>query len=145
MSGQPNRLVYDSPRGWVAKHVRRYVETEGRQGHRWSGVDTLLLTTVGRTTAKLRRTALIYGRVDNAYIVVASNGGNHRHPDWYQNLCADPGVWIQVGASHDEATARVATENRSLLWEHMISIWPDYTKYQRRTERAIPVVIITPT
>ncbi len=49
--------VLDSPKGWVARHVRRYVETDGKSGHRWSGVNTLLLTTRGRKTGKLRRTA----------------------------------------------------------------------------------------
>jgi F420H(2)-dependent quinone reductase len=55
--------VHDSPSGWVARHIRRYVETDGAEGHEWRpGVCTLLLTTRGRKTGKLRRTALIYGR-----------------------------------------------------------------------------------
>ena len=79
-------VVTDSPTGWVAKHVRKYVESDGKKGHRWSGVDTLLLTTRGRSTGKLRRTALIYGEDRGRYIVVASNGGAKTHPHWYQNL-----------------------------------------------------------
>lgn len=72
--------IYDSPAGWVAKHIREYVESEGRQGHRWNGVTTLLLTTRGRRTGKLRRTALIYGQDGDAYVVVASRGGAPHHP-----------------------------------------------------------------
>jgi hypothetical protein len=83
-------VVTDSPTGWVAKHIRRYVESDGKKGHRWSGVDTLLVTTRGRTTGKLRRTALIYGEDRGRYIVVASNGGAKTHPHWYRNLAADP-------------------------------------------------------
>ena len=68
---------------WVAEHIRRYVETDGRRGPRWSGMDTLLLTTRGRRTGLRRRTALICGRSEGAYIVVASNGGKDRDPQWY--------------------------------------------------------------
>jgi len=58
----PAEEVFDSPTGWVAKHIRRYADSDGRNGHRWNGVQTLLLTTRGRRSGKLRRTALIYGR-----------------------------------------------------------------------------------
>ena len=100
--------VTDSPTGWVAKHIRRYVESDGKDGHRWRGVDTLLLTTRGRSTGKLRRTALIYGRDQDRYLVVASNGGSKPHPDWYQNLVADPAVSLQVGDDTFEAHAKTA-------------------------------------
>ena len=59
--------VVDSPTGWVAKHIKEYVETGGEKGHTWQGVPTLLLTTRGRKTGKLRRTALIYGRPGDSY------------------------------------------------------------------------------
>ena len=63
--------VHDSPTGWVAAHVRRYVDSGGTKGHRWNGLDTLLITTRGRRTGQLRRTALIYRRNRGGYIVVA--------------------------------------------------------------------------
>lgn len=84
----------------VARHIREYVETDGRKGHRWNGVPTLLLTTRGRRTGKLRRTALIYGRDGDAYVVVASRGGARHHPQWYLNLAPDPEVesrWVPTG------------------------------------------------
>ncbi|HEX9762294.1 MAG TPA: nitroreductase/quinone reductase family protein, partial [Acidimicrobiia bacterium] len=71
----PEEKVYDSPRGWVSRHISQYVETDGRKGHRWQGVPTLLLTTRGRKSGKLRRTALIYGGDGDRYLVVASTGG----------------------------------------------------------------------
>jgi deazaflavin-dependent oxidoreductase (nitroreductase family) len=136
-------LVTDSPLGWVAKHVRRYVESDGKSGHRWSGVDTLLLTTRGRSTGKLRRTALIYGKDRSRYIVVASNGGAKAHPHWYRNLAEDPHVFVQVAGDRFEARARTATaRSNPRLWELMASIWPEYDEYQAKTTREIPVVIL---
>jgi deazaflavin-dependent oxidoreductase (nitroreductase family) len=143
MSRGRNEPVTDSPLGWVGKHVRRYVESDGRNGHRWRGVDTLLLTTRGRSTGKLRRTALIYGKDGDRYLVVASNGGSKPHPDWYQNLSADPHVSVQVGDDTFEALARTATaRQKPRLWGLMVSIWPEYEQYQTKTEREIPVVIL---
>ena len=108
--------VLDSPTRWVARHVRRYVETDGRSGHRWNGRNTLLLTTRGRRS------------------------GN---PFWYLNLTAQPEVQVQVEAERFAARARTAgAEERPRLWRLMAEIWPDYDRYQRRTGREIPVVIL---
>jgi deazaflavin-dependent oxidoreductase (nitroreductase family) len=75
--------------------------------------------------------------------VVASNGGSKAHPNWYQNLVADPQVSVQVADDRFEARARTATDRqRPRLWDQMVSIWPDYAKYQTKTERKIPVVIL---
>ena len=67
--------IVDSPVGWVQDHIRAYVETNGQEGHMWRGVPTLLLTTTGRKSGELRRTALIYGRDSDDYVIVASKGG----------------------------------------------------------------------
>ena len=131
-----NEEIFDSPTRWVAQHVRRYVETDGRSGHRWSGVDTLLLTTRGRRSGKLRRTALIYGRDGDRYVVVGSRGGADQHPAWYLNLKAEPEVTVQVGSE------KFGEGEKPRLWQLMASIWPDYERYQRRTKRSIPVVIL---
>lgn len=137
--------VFDSPTRWVAKHVKGYVESDGRRGHRWSGVNTLLLTTRGRKTGKLRRTALIYGRDRERYLVVGSTGGAKRHPSWYLNLVENPDVTVQVGEEKFPATARTATSRQKpRLWRIMASIWPEYDRYQARTDRDIPVVILEP-
>ena len=135
--------VLDSPRGWVSRHIRRYLETDGREGHRWSGVNTLLLTTRGRKSRKLRRTALIYGRDGDRYLVVASNGGVKKHPSWYLNLAETPEVQVQVGADKFMARAHTATaREKPRLWRLMTSIWPEYDRYQARSKRVIPVVVL---
>ena len=140
----PQEEVTDSPTGWVAEHVDRYVETNGREGHEWRGVPTLLLTTRGRKSGKLRRTALIYGKDgEERYLLVASKGGAPEHPSWYLNLAAHPEVEVQVGADKFAARARTAdAQEKPRLWQLMTSIWPDYDGYQKKTDRDIPVVIV---
>ena len=136
----------DPPAGWQRRHIDRYVATGGAEGHIWRGVRTLLLTTAGRRSGKARRTPLIYGRDGDRYLVVASNGGSHEPPEWYRNLSAQPRVRLQVGAERFDALAHTASpEEQARLWPTMTAIWPDYDAYQRRTERRIPVVVLTPT
>jgi len=137
--------VFDSPVGWVAQHIRGYVESDGKTGHHWRGVNTLLLTTRGRKSGKLMRTALIYGRDGDRYIVVASKGGAEKNPEWYLNLVVNPEVNVQVGGDRFTAQARTASaEEKPALWSLMTSIWPDYDQYQARTHREIPVVVVEP-
>lgn len=128
------------------EHVDTYRETGGQVGHEWKpGVYTLLLTTTGRRSGQPYTTPLIYGEDGDDYVVVASKGGAAEHPDWYRNLEADPEVTIQVGDDVTDATARtVAGEERERLWSMMSEIWPDYDEYARKTDREIPVVVLTP-
>ena len=139
-----DQRVVDSPVGWVNRHIQRYVSSGGEKGHEWKpGVPALLLTTRGRKSGLLRRTALIYGRDGDSYVVVASYGGGPENPAWYRNLEADPQVHVQVGAEEFDARARTATgQERERLWAPMARIWPDYDKYQTKTDREIPVVVL---
>ncbi|HZB32726.1 MAG TPA: nitroreductase family deazaflavin-dependent oxidoreductase [Streptosporangiaceae bacterium] len=128
------------------EHVRRYIETDGREGHDWlPGVPVLLLTTVGRKSGKERVTPLIYQREGDAYLVVASKGGSATPPDWYLNLQANPDVGVQVRGERTPARARTATAaEKPALWRKMTAVWPDYDGYQQKTDREIPVVILEP-
>ncbi|MFJ6195425.1 nitroreductase family deazaflavin-dependent oxidoreductase [Micromonospora sp. NPDC092111] len=139
-----NEQVLDSPQGWVADHIQRYVETGGAEGHEWRpGVWTLLLTTRGRRSGKLRRTALIYGRDGDDYLVVASQGGAPQHPAWYLNLLADPAAEVQVGAETFAVRARTAEPGeKPRMWRTMTGAWPAYDEYQTKTDREIPVVVL---
>lgn len=135
--------VHDSPAGWVNDHIKKYVDSDGAEGHLWNGVPTLLLTTRGRKSGELRRTALIYGEHGSSYLIVASQGGADTHPAWYLNLSADPEVQVQVGAEKFSARARTATEQeKPELWAKMVEIWPAYEDYQTKTARPIPVVVL---
>lgn len=131
------------PAGWQAEHARRYIETNGEDGHIWNGVPTLLLTTTGRRTGQPYTTPLIYGRDGDRYLIVASRGGAPSHPQWYRNLVAQPEVAVQVQADRFPARARTAdAKEKPALWQRMAEIWPAYNDYQNRTEREIPVVIL---
>jgi deazaflavin-dependent oxidoreductase (nitroreductase family) len=135
--------IVDSPTGWVAQHIRNYVESDGANGHHWNGVNTLLLTTRGRKSGKRRRTALIYGQDGDRYLIVASYGGAPKHPAWYVNLRDNPEVEVQVGAEKFRARASTASAaKKPRLWEIMAAIWPQYNDYQKRTQRDIPVVVL---
>lgn len=138
--------VKDSPTGWVNEHIQKYVETDGAEGHEWRpGVHTLLLTTKGRKSGELRRTALIYQRDGDDYVVVASQGGRPTHPSWYLNLSAEPVVDVQVAADKFQARARTAGPGeRDRLWRLMNEVWSNYTEYQKKTDREIPVVVLEP-
>ena len=138
--------IVDSPVGWVQDHIRAYVESNGQEGHMWRGVPTLLLTTTGRKSGELRRTALIYGRDSDDYVIVASKGGAPSNPLWYENLVAQPTVTIQVGADVFDCVAStyeegdVAGEHRQKVWDSLVAIWPGFAEYQIKTARRIPLV-----
>ena len=135
--------VTDSPKGWVAKHIQNYVESNGKKGHKWNGHLTLLLTTRGRKSGVLRRTALIYGMDGEHYLLVASNGGSETPPNWYLNLLENPKVELQVGAEKFSAKAKVASaKEKPRLWKIMSKIFPTYDKYQAKAEREIPLIIL---
>lgn len=132
--------VHDSPDTWVADHIRRFLKTGG---HPRPGINDLLLTTRGRHSGESRRTALVYARDADRYVVTATNRGGDRHPAWYLNLTADPKVLIQVGTEEFQATARTATDKeRPRLWALMTAAMPSYAEYQRSTSRIIPVVVL---
>jgi deazaflavin-dependent oxidoreductase (nitroreductase family) len=137
--------IFDNPTDWVAKHIRRYVESNGQKGHRAYGHDSLLLTTRGRRSGKLRRTALWYLRDGDRYLLVGSNGGSHRDPAWVHNVGANPAVVAQVRGDTFAALARIATtEEHPALWERIVTEVPQYAGYQTRVRRELPIVIIEP-
>jgi len=127
------------------EHVTRYVETDGEEGFVWrNGAEILILTTIGRQSGEERSNALIFGRHGDDLLVVGSKGGSPTPPAWYLNLEANPEVFVQVKGDRFAAKARTANaEEKPELWKIMTAAWPDYDEYQTRTERQIPVVILT--
>ena len=138
--------VFDNPTDWVAKHIKRYVASNGEKGHRAYGHDALLLTTRGRKSGKLRRTALWYLRDGDRYLLVGSNGASRLDPSWVHNVRANPAVVIQVRGEVIPALARLTTaEERLALWDRIATEVPQYASYQKRVRRELPVVIVEPT
>jgi deazaflavin-dependent oxidoreductase (nitroreductase family) len=125
------------------EHIRRYRETDGKEGHAWNDTQTLLLTTNGRRSGEPRVSPLIYDLHRGDYVVVASKGGAPEDPAWFKNIEADPEVEVQVLGDKFKARARVADpEERKTIWPKMAAEWPDYDNYQRKTDREIPIVIL---
>jgi deazaflavin-dependent oxidoreductase (nitroreductase family) len=140
-----NEAPLSSPEDWVSDHVRRYVDSDGADGHIMNGVKCLLLTTRGQKSGKLRRTPLVYCQDGDRFVIIASRGGNDAHPAWFLNVEAEPEVEIQVLAEHHALRARIAVgDERSTFWKMMVGVFADFEDYQKKTSRQIPVVILEP-
>jgi deazaflavin-dependent oxidoreductase (nitroreductase family) len=113
---------------------------------RFRGVPTLVLHTTGRRTGRPRRTPLLYLDVgDGTWAIVGSNGGDDRTPAWVLNLAADADVEVEVGGARRAVHATVAPDDRrAQLWPRFVAAYGDYATYQARTDRQIPVVLLTP-
>jgi deazaflavin-dependent oxidoreductase (nitroreductase family) len=135
----------DSPWDWVAEQTRTYLASGGTEGHESNGLRTLILATTGRRTGVPRRTCLIYGTSGDDFVVVASKGGADEDPAWFKNLQEEPSVGVQVGTRRFTARARVASPaERESLWPDMVGIFPLYAEYAQKTDRLIPVVLLSP-
>ncbi len=116
----------------------------GRFVSRVGKVTMLLLTTTGRKTGKARTTPLQYMADGDDLVVVASWGGDDRHPMWYLNLQADPHVEVQVGSEKQARVARTATPaEKARLWPALVAQYKQYDDYRKRTEREIPLVMLS--
>jgi len=127
-------------------HQWLYETSDGRLGASLGGRPMLLLRTVGRRTRQPRTAALLYVRDGDAYAVIASKGGAPQHPGWFHNLTAEPDLEIQVGRARIPVRARIAEgEERARIWARADAVnQGQYTVYQSRTKRPIPVVVLAP-
>jgi len=130
----------------LGAHQWLYEVSDGRIGASVGGRPMLLLRTVGRRTGQPRTNALLYVRSGAAYVVIASNSGQPRHPGWFHNLSAKPDAEIQVGRRRIPVHTRVAEgDERARLWSQADDVNRGrYHVYQSRTEREIPVVVLEP-
>ncbi|MGI8696203.1 MAG: nitroreductase/quinone reductase family protein [Mycobacteriales bacterium] len=104
----------------------------------------VLLTTIGRRTGERRTTPMMFQRDGDRLLVIASNVGAPKHPDWYQNLAADPRVTVEVGDEHyDALAAPAAGAERDRLWSMLKGKYPFFAEHEANTDRVIPVVLLT--
>lgn len=126
-------------------HAEVYQRSGGRVGA-WLGLPTLLLSVTGRKSGKTYSTPLVYFENGGSYVVVGSDGAAKRDPQWWKNLQVDPICEVRVGRKAFGAKASLATgAERERLWELGKDVNPMWSKYQIRTERELPVVMLTPT
>jgi F420H(2)-dependent quinone reductase len=130
---------------WARDQAERFEATGGAEANTLRGRPIIVLTSVGARSGKLRKTALMRVEHDGAYAVVASKGGAPSHPTWYWNLVRNPHVELQDGAVKRDYDARLVTgDERAAWWDRAVEAWPDYARYQTRTDREIPVFVLEP-
>lgn len=120
--------------------------SNGRLANRGLGMPVLMLTTIGRRSGR-RRTTMLTSPVQDgdSIVVVASYGGDDRHPAWFLNLRHNPEVEVTMGGRTRPMRARVASpEEKAELWPGVVAAYHGYAQYQGRTERDIPLVILEP-
>lgn len=146
-----DRFIELNTTGWIAKHRDQYVG-DGEAGHLWDSVPvggpgelpTLLLITVGRKSGKESIMPLLYGEVPGGYAIIASRGGDTRHPGWYHNLMAQKAVKVKVVNETFQAATRLASgHERTAIWDQMAAMYPPFAKYKiKAAPREIPVVVL---
>jgi deazaflavin-dependent oxidoreductase (nitroreductase family) len=128
------------------KQAELYESTGGEQASDLRGRPIIVLTSVGAKTGRLRKTALMRVEHEGVYAVVASQGGAPKNPVWYNNLKAEPHVELQDGATKRDYLAREVTgDEKAVWWTRAVATWPDYARYQTKTDRQIPVFVLEPT
>jgi len=127
-------------------HRSVFQATKGRVFGKVYGMPVLILTTTGRKSGQPRTTMLTTPTdEDGNPVIIASYGGDDRHPAWYLNLRENPDVEIIMGGEKQAKRARIATaEEKERIWPRVTSGYKGYAGYQERTDRDIPVVILEP-
>jgi deazaflavin-dependent oxidoreductase (nitroreductase family) len=130
---------------WARENAELYMASGGTEGIELKGKPVILLTTIGAKTGKVRKTPLMRVEHDGEYAVVASLGGAPKHPVWYHNIKAHPRVELQDGTTNGDYEAReVLGDEKVAWWQRAVEAWPDYAEYQQKTDRQIPVFVLTP-
>ena len=126
-------------------HVFWYTLTGGIVGARVSRAPVLLLTATGRKSGRPHTRPLLYLQDGENMVIIASNGGSDKHPEWWLNLRADPKAEVQVGRDVRAVVAEKASgDERDRLWREVNELYHGYDGYQRSTDREIPVVVLRP-
>jgi deazaflavin-dependent oxidoreductase (nitroreductase family) len=130
---------------WARENAEEYMASGGEKGTELKGRPVILLTTIGAKTGKIRKTPLMRVEHGGEYAVVASLGGAPKNPVWYYNIVANPRVELQDGAETKDYDSReVFGDEKAAWWERAVATWPDYAEYQTKTDRQIPLFVLTP-
>lgn len=130
---------------WARENAEQYMASGGSEGTELKGRPVILLTTIGAKTGKIRKTPLMRVEHGGEYAVVASLGGAPKNPVWYYNIKANPRVELQDGSdANDYESREVFGDEKTLWWERAVATWPDYAEYQTKTDRQIPLFVLSP-
>ena len=134
-----------SPWDWSREQADKIAESGGTEGTELNGMKVILLTTVGAKSGKLRKTPLMRVEHGGEYAIVASLGGAPKNPVWYYNVKKNPRVELQDGTDTGDYDAReVFDDEKAAWWERAVAAYPDYAEYQKKTDRQIPVFVLSP-
>ena len=134
------------PHGRMVRWVNKFAMGRVRRGGKFMGMDTLVLTTVGRKSGESRSTPVgWFAGPDGTWFIVASAAGARANPAWYLNLAAHPDdVTIEVGGESIPVTARELHDGeRADAWATITAAAPQFTKYEQKTDRELPVIELT--
>jgi deazaflavin-dependent oxidoreductase (nitroreductase family) len=122
--------------------IKEFRETGGKPGGYFAAMNLLLLTTTGAKSGQERVSPVAYTQDGGDYIVIASYGGNDKHPAWFHNLQANPHVTVEVGTDKFDASAKVveSADERRRLYDAQAALYPTFKDYETKTDRVIPVV-----
>jgi deazaflavin-dependent oxidoreductase (nitroreductase family) len=133
-----------SPAKWVRDQVQEYEGSGGTAGTTMRDMPVIIVTTIGAKSGKVRKVPLMRVEHHGEYAAVASMGGAPKNPVWYANLVANPQVEVRDGTVVQAMNAREVTGvEKAAWWERCVAAFPDYADYQARTERSIPVFVLT--
>jgi F420H(2)-dependent quinone reductase len=134
-----------SKQQWVRDQVAAYEGSGGTRANtlRETGDPIVVITSVGARSGNLRKNPVMRVERDGKYVAVASKGGAPDHPEWYHNFLAHPEVEVQDGAEPHTYSVRLLTgDERADWWDYAVATWPTYGKYQKKTDREIPVFLL---
>jgi deazaflavin-dependent oxidoreductase (nitroreductase family) len=135
-----------SPQDFNAQIIEEFRANQGVVGGPFEGATLLLLHHVGAKSGKDRVNPLVYNRDGDRYVVFASKAGAPTNPDWYHNIKADPNITIEVGTDTIDVVASEASgEERDRLFDAQVQRSPQFGEYRDKTDRVIPVILLTPT
>ena len=137
-----------SPRDWVREQVELYEKSGGTQGTtlRDTGLPVIIVTHVGNKTGAIRKTPLMRVKDGSNYVLIGSQGGAPKDPEWVYNLRADPNIGIRDRTEVFKMKAREVADpaERDRLWKLAVQAFPPYDEYQQKTSRKIPVFVAEP-
>ena len=137
-----------SPRDWVREQVELYERSGGTEGTtlRDTGLPVIIVTHIGNKTGAVRKTPLMRVKDGAGYVLVGSQGGAPKHPEWVYNLRANPMIEIRDRTEVQPMRAREVTDasERARLWKLAVAAFPPYDEYQAKTDRQIPVFVAEP-